>query len=39
MTIGEISKRYDVSERKVKYRLRCMRERLRVYLCKEGVIV
>ena len=39
MTIGEISNRYDVTERKVKYRLRSMRERLRIHLDKEGVIV
>lgn len=39
MTIGEISSRYDLSERKVKYRLRCLREQLRIHLDKEGVII
>lgn len=39
MTIGEISKRYNIPERKVKYRLSCLRKHLRIHLEKEGVVV
>lgn len=39
MTIGEISEKYGIPQRKVKYRLSCLRKQLRSHLTKEGVTV
>ena len=39
MTIGEIADKHSIPQRKVKYRLSCVRDKLRRYLQKEGVIV
>lgn len=39
MTIHEISEKHDVPQRKVKYRLSCLRKQLRSHLIKEGITV
>ena len=39
MTIGEISQRYSLPQRRVKYRLSILRKQLRSHLSKEGVTV
>ena len=39
MTIGEIANKHCIPQRKVKYKLSCVRDKLRRYLQKEGVIV
>lgn len=39
MTIGEIAEKYGLSQRKVKYRLSCLRRQLRGHLAKEGIVV
>jgi len=39
MTIPEISAKYGFSERNVKYRLSCMRKKLRRHLEKEGIMI
>lgn len=39
MTVGEISQKYEVPQRKVKYRLSILRKQLRSHLSKEGVVV
>ena len=39
MTIRQISEKYGLSERNVKYRLSCLRRQLRKYLDKEGVVI
>lgn len=39
MTIPEISKKYGIPERRIKYRLSCLRRELRQYLEKEGIAV
>lgn len=39
MTIGEISGKCSIPQRKVKYRLSCLRRNLRTHLQKEGIAV
>lgn len=39
MTIAEISDKHGIPQRRVKYRLSCIRSQLRTYLGKEGIIV
>lgn len=39
MTLMEISEKYGIPERRVKYRLSCLRQALRKYLEKEGIAV
>lgn len=37
MSVMEIAEKYSIPQRKVKYRLSCLRKRLRVHLDKEGI--
>ena len=39
MPIRQISDKYDLSQRHIKYRLSCLRKELRHYLNKEGIVV
>ena len=39
MSIREIGKKYDLTERRVKYRLSVLRRQLRQHLNKEGIVV
>lgn len=39
LTIAEIANKYGLSERKVKYRLSCLRKDLRTQLTREGIAV
>lgn len=38
-TIPEIAERYDIPQRRVKYRLSCLRKELRTHLSREGIMV
>lgn len=39
MTIREISEKYQLPQRKIKYRLNCLRKQLRTELDKEGITI
>jgi len=39
LTISEIAQKYQITERRVKYRLSCIRKDLRTFLDKEGIAI
>lgn len=39
LTLREIAEKYDIPQRRVKYRLSCMRAMLRKQLAREGICV